>query len=115
MNDYLKEIAIICGIDKNITFHLARHTFASEICLQNEVPIQTISRMLGHTDVKTTQIYAKTSDTVIRRGMAKLSERLDDFIERKKISSKIGIQKCFSKSLLEYLWKYWSFPQSVIY
>lgn len=84
LNSYLKEIADLCGINKNITFHLARHTFASEICLLNGVPIETISRMLGHTDVKTTQIYAKTSDIVIRRDMAKLSERLDDFIERKK-------------------------------
>lgn len=46
---------------------MGRHTFASEICLLNGVPIETISRMLGHTDVKSTQIYAKTSDTVIRR------------------------------------------------
>lgn len=64
-----------------ITFHSSRHTFASEICLLNGVPIETISRMLGHTDVKTTQIYAKTSDAVIRRDMMKLSERLDSFIQ----------------------------------
>lgn len=80
----IKRIGEMCGINKRITWHLARHTFASEICLLNGVPIETISRMLGHTDVKTTQIYAKTSDTVIRRDMAKLSERLDDLTERKK-------------------------------
>ena len=62
-----------------ITFHTARHTFATEICLQNGVPIETISRMLGHTDVKTTQIYAKISNTVIQRDMAKLAEQLAVF------------------------------------
>lgn len=60
-----------------ITFHVARHTFATEICLQNGVPIETISRMLGHTDVKTTQIYAKISNTVISREMTKLAELLE--------------------------------------
>ena len=80
----IKRIAEMCGINKRITWHTSRHTFASEICLLNGVPIETISRMLGHTDVKTTQIYAKTSDTVIRRDMAKLSERLDELSERKK-------------------------------
>jgi len=59
--------------------HTARHTFATEICLQNGVPIETISRMLGHTDVKTTQIYAKISNTVIQRDMAKLAEQLAVF------------------------------------
>lgn len=80
----IKRIAEICGIKKHITWHSSRHTFASEICLLNGVPIETISRMLGHTDVKTTQIYAKTSDTVIRRDMAKLSEQLDNLIKRKR-------------------------------
>lgn len=77
----IKRIAEMCGIKKHITWHTSRHTFASEICLLNGVPIETISRMLGHTDVKTTQIYAKTSDAVIRRDMMKLSERLDSFIQ----------------------------------
>ena len=58
MNDYLKEIATVCGIDKNVTFHLARHTFATTITLANGVPIESVSKMLGHTDIRTTQIYA---------------------------------------------------------
>ena len=58
MNDYLKEIAVLCGIDKNITFHLARHTFATTVTLANGVPIESVSKMLGHTDIRTTQIYA---------------------------------------------------------
>lgn len=59
----IKRIAEQCGISKAITWHVARHSFASEVCLLNGVPIETISRMLGHTDVKTTQIYAKVSNT----------------------------------------------------
>lgn len=77
----LKVIAKKCGIDKNVTWHAGRHTFATEICLLNGVPIETISRMLGHTDVKTTQIYAKISNTIIQRDMANLSERLNGLIE----------------------------------
>lgn len=73
----LKEIADLCGIHKNLTFHVTRHTFASEVCLLNGVPIETISRLLGHTSVKTTQIYAKISDTTIDRDMAALSKKLN--------------------------------------
>ena len=53
MNEYLKEITTICGINKNITFHIARHTFAT-LSLGYGVPIETVSKMLGHTDIKTT-------------------------------------------------------------
>ena len=81
-NDHLKKIAAACRINKEVTYHVSRHTFASDICLLNGVPIETISRMLGHTDIKTTQIYAKTSNTIIRRDMAMLSERLDGLIGR---------------------------------
>lgn len=56
-NDYLKEIATACGIDKDITFHMARHTFAT-LTLSKGVPIESVSRMLGHKNIKTTQIYA---------------------------------------------------------
>lgn len=76
-------LQFICSILLALAFyfilHTARHTFATEICLQNGVPIETISRMLGHTDVKTTQIYAKISNTVIQRDMAKLAEQLAVF------------------------------------
>ncbi|MDE5676699.1 site-specific integrase [Phocaeicola sp.] len=72
----IKRIVEKCGIEKDISWHTSRHSFASEVCLLNGVPIETISRMLGHTDVKTTQIYAKVSNTAIRRDMANLAERL---------------------------------------
>lgn len=62
LNDYLKEIAALCEIDKRITFHLSRHTFATTVTLANGVPIESVSKMLGHSSLKTTQIYAKVID-----------------------------------------------------
>jgi len=59
LNSYLKEVADLCGIKKHLTFHLARHTFATTVTLSNGVPIETVSKMLGHTTIRTTQIYAK--------------------------------------------------------
>jgi site-specific recombinase XerD len=76
MNAYLKEIGDICGIEKNLTFHLARHTFATTITLTNGVPIETVSKMLGHTSLKTTQIYAKVVDTKVQEDMKVLAAKL---------------------------------------
>ena len=70
MNQYLKEIATSCGIKKNITFHMARHTFAT-LTLSKGVPIASVSRMLGHTNIKTTQIYAKITNKKIEEDMTK--------------------------------------------
>ena len=61
-NAFLKEIAILCSIEKNLTFHLARHTFATTVTLANGIPIESVSKMLGHQSLKTTQIYAKVID-----------------------------------------------------
>ena len=72
LNGYLKEVADICGIKKRLTFHLARHTFATTITLSNGVPIETVSKMLGHTSIKTTQGYAKIVDEKISKDMKKL-------------------------------------------
>ncbi len=76
VNSYLKEIADLCGIKKNITFHLARHTFATTVTLSNGVPIETVSRMLGHTKIATTQIYAKVLEKKISDDMAALKKKL---------------------------------------
>ena len=65
VNAYLKELADICEITTRITFHIARHTFATTIALQNGVPIDSVSKMLGHRSIKTTQIYAKVNDKKI--------------------------------------------------
>ena len=69
MNDYLKEIAGILKINKNLTFHLARHTFATTVTLANGVPIESVSRMLGHRSLRTTQIYAKVIDRKLQEDM----------------------------------------------
>jgi site-specific recombinase XerD len=76
MNAYLKEIADICGITKNLTFHLARHTFATSITLSNGVPIESVSKMLGHKSLKTTQHYAKILDRKVSDDMKILRNRL---------------------------------------
>jgi integrase len=76
MNSYLKEIADICGITKTLTFHMARHTFATTIALSNGVPIETVSKMLGHNSIKTTQHYAKVLDAKTAGDMDILSRKL---------------------------------------
>jgi len=76
MNQYLKEIADACQIDKYLTFHIARHTFATTITLSNGVPIETVSKMLGHRNLKTTQHYAKILDRKVSQDMQALKERL---------------------------------------
>ena len=65
INRHLKEIATICGINKKLTFHSARHTFATTITLTNGMPIETVSKMLGHNNLRTTQIYAKVIDAMV--------------------------------------------------
>jgi len=78
LNSYLKEIADICGITKPLTFHIARHTFATTVTLTNGVPIETVSKMLGHTSIKTTQIYAKVIESKVSNDMMKLREKLSN-------------------------------------
>ena len=75
-NDYLKEIAALCGIEKRLTFHLARHTFATTVTLTNGVPIESVSKMLGHRSLKTTQVYAKIVHNKLAEDMSNLSNRL---------------------------------------
>lgn len=69
MNAYLKEIAAICEIEKELTFHIARHTFATTVTLTNGVPIESVSKMLGHKNIKTTQHYAKILDKKVSEDM----------------------------------------------
>ena len=71
-NAYLKEIATICKINKTMTFHMARHTFATTVTLSNGVAIETVSSMLGHKNLKTTQVYAKVVQEKVSKDMRKL-------------------------------------------
>ena len=77
VNDYLKEIAAICGIDKNLTFHVARHTFATTVTLENGVALETVQKMLGHKNIRTTQVYAKMTKRRIGMEMENLADVLD--------------------------------------
>jgi site-specific recombinase XerD len=83
LNAYLKEIADLCGIEKNLTFHLARHTFATTVTLSNGVPLETVSKLLGHSNIKTTQIYAKVLEKKISEDMENLKTRLSRNIQKK--------------------------------
>ena len=80
VNTYLKDIASSIGIRKNISFHSARHTFATTVTLANGVPIETVSKLLGHTKLSTTQIYARVLEQKINNDM----QNLADAMERKK-------------------------------
>ena len=77
MNAYLKEIADLCEINKNLTFHLARHTFATTVTLTNGVPIESVSKMLGHKSLRTTQHYAKIIDKKVSEDMNALRLKMD--------------------------------------
>ncbi|MEN2434343.1 site-specific integrase [Weeksellaceae bacterium A-14] len=76
MNAYLKEIADLCGINKELTYHIARHTFATTVTLSNGVSIESVSKMLGHKNIKTTQHYAKILDRKVSEDMSVLKKVL---------------------------------------
>jgi site-specific recombinase XerD len=77
LNAYLKEIADLCGIKKNLTFHIARHTFATTVMLSNGVPIETVSKLLGHSKLSTTQIYARVVESKISEDIQNLVSRFE--------------------------------------
>jgi site-specific recombinase XerD len=71
----IKEIGALCEIDFEITFHTARHTFATTVTLNNGVPLETVSKMLGHTNIRMTQHYAKIQDKKISEDMLSLKKQ----------------------------------------
>ena len=75
-NLYLKEVAVRCGINKTLTFHMARHTFATTVTLSNGVPIESVAKMLGHRNIRTTQIYAKVIKDKLAEDMNNLATRI---------------------------------------
>jgi site-specific recombinase XerD len=78
MNEYLKEIADVCGISKKLTYHTARHTFATTVTLNNNVPIESVSKMLGHKSLKQTQHYAKVLNKKIGEDMQILKSKFSE-------------------------------------
>ncbi len=81
LNRQLKRIAAACGIKRNLNWHMGRHTYATEITLSQGVPIETVSRMLGHTRISTTQIYAKVTDDKVDREMKAMEKRINGRFE----------------------------------
>lgn len=79
MNSYLKEIAIRCDINKNLTTHTARHTYATVVCLANGVSMENVAKMLGHADIRMTQHYAKVMDSSIKRDMTNVAACFEGF------------------------------------
>ena len=78
MNAYLKEITGVCEIEKELTFHIARHTFATTVTLTNGVPIESVSKMLGHKNIRTTQHYAKILDKKVSEDMMVLRNKMSN-------------------------------------
>ena len=76
MNIHLKKMAVQCGIDRNLSFHMARHSFASQICLSQGVPIETVSKAMGHRNISTTQRYAKVTNEKVDRDVTALSHEI---------------------------------------
>ena len=83
LNSYLKDLANTCNIDKELTFHCARHTFATTVTLTNGVPIESVSKMLGHRSLRTTQIYAKVVDSKVSLDMQLLREKLTVSLQKR--------------------------------
>ena len=75
INKGLKLISSLCNFNKKLTFHSARHTFATTVTLTNGVPIETVSKMLGHNNIKTTQIYARVIDSKVSSDMLILRQK----------------------------------------
>ena len=77
VNAYLKEIADLCNIDKNLTWYVGRHTFATTVALANDIPMEIISQIMGHKRITQTQHYAKLSDKNVKQAMMKLKEKFE--------------------------------------
>jgi site-specific recombinase XerD len=73
MNEFLKEIATLCRVNKRLTVHVARHTFATTVTLANDVALQNVSKMLGHSSTRMTQHYARVLDNSIMKDMQDVS------------------------------------------
>lgn len=99
-NEYLKEIAEICHINKKVTFHCSRHTFAT-LALSYKVSVESISSMLGHNNIKTTQIYAKITPLKISNEMQEFEQSLTDRTNSKEVSVVSNISQQIRYKILE--------------
>lgn len=89
MNWQLKRIVKVADIDKRLTFHMSRFSFATTVCLTQGVPIESLSQIMGHLSIKTTQIYAEVTRTKINEDMTNLARRIDGKYELSENEGKI--------------------------
>lgn len=73
----IKAVAKLCGIQKNVCWHQSRHSYATTICLSNGVPIETLSKLMGHTSIRSTQIYAKITAEKVSNDIENLSKQIE--------------------------------------
>ncbi len=73
----IKVVAKLCGINKNVCWHQSRHSYATTICLSNGVPIETLSKLMGHTSIRSTQIYAKITAEKVSNDIENLSKQIE--------------------------------------
>ena len=100
MNWQLKRIAKAAGIDRRLTFHMSRFSFATTVCLTQGVPIESLRQMMGHLSIKTTQIYAEVTRTKINEDMTNLAERIQDKYEFSDVvPTKKRVQKTIFKTV----------------
>ncbi len=104
-NAYLKEVADLCGIKKNLTTHVARHTFATTVTLANGISMESVSEMLGHKSIKTTQLYAKVMDKKLEREMEELEALRAKLAAKKLAAKKLAAEKLAEKKKEEKLLK----------
>jgi hypothetical protein len=89
MNECLKEITTLCEIIKPLSSHIARHTFATTKTLQNGLPIESVSKMLGHTSFRTTQIYEKVLDVKVSADITELKKKIGCLVKTLRIPSSL--------------------------
>ena len=90
MNEYIREACTILKLNKHLSFHMARHTFATTVTLSNGVPIETVSKLLGHTKIATTQIYARVIERKVSEDMLLLKDKINKKQNTKSFNSQIG-------------------------
>lgn len=93
MNWQLKRLAKAANIDKRLTFHMSRFTFATTVCLTQGVPIESISQMMGHLSIKTTQFYAEVTRTKIDEDMTNLAKTIESKYDLSDAPTKKWIRK----------------------
>jgi len=101
-NEYLKEIAALCGINRRLTYHIARHTFATTVALRNGVPIESVSGLLSHKTLKQTLHYAKVIDEKLAEDMDKLEQKLETLEKQDALRDNLKLAEITTANVVEH-------------